>query len=201
MSIHPDLVPAPRPHAAVRLRAAALASLFACALVPSAARAAKHVPFAASAGLAVAESGAQVWAGDASLVYVENDEDVDAAGIATRWGYLFYSPSRGRARAYSVRDGRIVVAEDLDMSFEAPPLSPRWIDSAEALRAADDHGGRVFCRDHAGRASTLLLARGTFQPGEPGMTTWTVVYTSPSAPSLFVVVDAEHGQVRRTWRG
>jgi hypothetical protein len=201
MHRHPSSEPA---RTARIVRAAApivLAVLLTSALGASAAHAAKHAPFAAKAGLATAESAALVWATDAALVYVENDEDVDAAGNAPRWGYLFYSATRQKARAYSIRSGRIVVAEDLDMTFAAPPLSPQWIDGEAALRAADAHGGRAFCRDHAGRASTLLLARGTIQPGEPDRTTWTIVYTSPSAPSLFVVVDAERGQVCRTWRG
>ena len=191
-----------RPANHVRAAAAGvLGLLLASALCATGAHAARHVPFAARAGLASAESAAQVWAADAALVYVENDEDVEPHGVAPRWGYLFYSTARQKARAYSIRDGCIVVAEDLDMAFDAPPLSPQWIDSEAALRAADDHGGRTFCREHAGRASTLLLARGTFQQGEPDETTWTIVYTSPSAPSLFVVVDAGHGGVRRTWRG
>ena len=56
------------------------------------ATAAKREPFAARAGLAFAEAAAQVWAQDASLVYLENDEDVGVSGAAPRWGYLFYSP-------------------------------------------------------------------------------------------------------------
>ena len=177
------------------------AVLLALALAPAGVCAARHAPFAARAGLAHAESAALVWAADAALVYVENDEDVDAAGVAPRWGYLFFSATRGKSRVYSVRDGKIVVAEDLDMRFEAPPVAPQWIDSEAALRAAEDHGGRAYCRAHAGRAASLLLARGTFQQGEPDKTTWTIVYTSDSAPSLFVMVDAEGGRVCRTWRG
>jgi hypothetical protein len=173
--------------------------LAACAPRPAAAGA--HAPFAARAGLASAEAAASVWAEDASLVYVENDEDVDGSGLAVRWGYLFYSPTRKKARAWSVRDGRIVTAENLDMTFDAPPVAVRWIDSAEALREADQHGGREYCTRNAGHASTVLLSRGPFQSGDPDETTWTIVYTSPGAPSLFVVVDAAEGKVRRTWKG
>ena len=178
-----------------------LACVFASGLFAARAGAAPHTPFAARTGLAVASVAANVWADDAALVAVENDEDVDAAGRAARWGYLFLSRSRGRARAYSVRDGRIVVAEDLDMSLDAPPVAGEWIDSQAALAAADEHGGRVYCREHGGRAATVILTRGPFQPGDPDDTTWTIVYTSSGAPSLFVVVDAAQGRVRRTWRG
>ena len=47
----------------------------------------------------------------------------------------------------------------------------------------------------------MLLLRGAFEDGNPDQTTWTLIYTSPTAPSLFVVVDAVQGKVRRTWRG
>ena len=58
-----------------------------------------------------------------------------------------------------------------------------------------------FREKHGGRLATMLLMRGAFHDGDPDRTTWTVVYTSPSAPSLWVVVDAADGSVRRTWRG
>src|SRR5262249_6365232 len=125
---------------------------------------------------------------------------VDAQGAALRWGYLFFSPELDKARAYSVRDGKIVVAETLDMKLEAPALAAEWIDSGAALAAAE-RIGRSFCQQNAGRLSTMLLMRGPFQDGDPDETTWTFVYASPRAPSLFVVVDASQGKVRRTWRG
>jgi hypothetical protein len=47
----------------------------------------------------------------------------------------------------------------------------------------------------------MLLMRGAFDAENPNRTTWLLVYTTPDAPSLFVVVDAADGKVRRTWRG
>ncbi len=160
-----------------------------------------HAAFEARAGLDPAGAAAQIWSPDAFLVYVENDEALDGRGAAPRWGYLYYSPDLNQSRGYSVRDGRILVAENLEMKFEAPPLSADWIDSGAALKAAEDNAGRAFCRDHEGRLSTMLLMRGAFQDSDPDQTTWTIIYTSPHAPSLFVVVDAVEGKVRRTWRG
>lgn len=157
--------------------------------------------FAAREGLGLAEAAALRWAPDAQLVYVENDEAALADGRAGRWGYLFRSESLGRSRAYSVRDGRILVAEDLVMRFEAPPLQTSWIDSGDAIRVADREAGDAYRRRHGGSARTLLLMRGAFQDADPDAPTWTVVYTSPSAPALFVMVDARDARVRRTWRG
>lgn len=160
-----------------------------------------HTPFPAGAGVDGTAAAARVWAADAFLVYIENDEDVGDRGTAPRWGYLYYSPSLQKSRVYSLRDGAIVVAEDLEMKFEAPPLAARWVDSDAALAAADERAGRAFCREHHGRLSQMLLSRAMFESDDPDATTWTVIYTSPHAASLFVLVDAASGAVRRTWRG
>src|SRR5262245_60042489 len=110
-------------------------------------------PYAARAGLEEARLGASAWAPDAFLVYVENDEALDASGAADRWGYLFYSPRLDRARAYSIRDGHIVVAENLDIKLDPPPLAKEWIDSGAALAAAEDGGGSTFREKEWGRIS------------------------------------------------
>jgi len=86
------------------------------------------------------------------------------------------------------------------MKLETPPLATDWIDSGVALAAAE-RVGRSFCQQHGGRLSTMFLMRGPFQDGDPDETTWTFVYASANAPSLFVVVDASQGKVRRTSRG
>jgi len=185
----------PRGHAAASLLAA-------CALAWSTALAhADPPPVAARAGLDLARAAAEAWAPDAYLTYIENDDDLDEAGAAPRWGYLFHSPSLDKSRVYSVRDGKILVAENLDMKFEAPALAADWIDSGRALEAAEKGAGRSYRARHQGRLTTMLLMRGAFQDGDPDETTWTLIYTSPDAPALFVVVDAAGARVRRTWRG
>jgi hypothetical protein len=75
------------------------------------------------------------------------------------------------------------------------------IDSHAALEVADKSVGFEFCKKQGGRLSTMLLMRGAFQDEHPDQTTWTVIYTAPHAPALFVMVDATAGKVRRTWRG
>ena len=158
-------------------------------------------PYAARAGLEVARSAAGSWAPDAVLIYVENDEAVAADGTSARWGYLFHSKTLDQVRAYSIRDGKIVVAETLDMKFEAPPLATDWIDSGAAIEVGDRIAATEFKKTGGASLSTMLLMRGAFQDKDPDQTTWTLIYTSPSAPSLFVVVDATAAKVRRTWRG
>lgn len=178
-------------------RAACVVAL--CLAAPAFAR--DVAPFPARAGLDLAGAAASMWAQDAYLVYLENDEDLDDLGSADRWGYLFYSPSLEKSRSYSVRDGKIIAAENLEMQFDAPPVSGDFIDSARALEVAEQKVGRAFRRDHAGRLGTMLLMRSAFENGDPDLTTWTLIYTSPDGPSLFVVVDASEAKVRRTWRG
>jgi hypothetical protein len=181
------------------MRSLAAACVLLALVVPAQAR--TPAPFQARGGLDIAMAAAQSWSPDAFLVYVENDEDVDERGTAGRWGYLFYSPGLQKARGYSVRDGRVLLAENLMMKFEAPRLGPTWIDSGAALAAAERGAGAEFRRKFQGRLSTMLLLRGAVVEKEPDQTTWMLVYTSPTAPSLFVVIDAADGKVRRTWRG
>ena len=158
-------------------------------------------PYQARNGLDVANAAAKAWSDDAILVYIENDETIGADGTSVRWGYLYYSPRTEIARVYSVRDNKILVAENLDMLFDAPPISNEWIDSGRALAVAEAVAGRSYRDLHRGKLSTMLLMRGAFHSGDPDQTTWTLIYTAPGEPSLFVVVDAHEGKVSRTWRG
>ena len=185
---------------ALRGGTAALALIFALACARPVA-ASDDAPVGARAGLEIATAAAQSWASDAVLIYLENDEALNPGGAATRWGYLFYSASGQKARGYSVRDGHVVTASNLDMKFEAPPVAEGWIDSDAAIAAAANEAGKVFKQDAGGQLSAMLLMRGAFDEEHPDRTTWTLVYTAPNQPSLFVVVDASAGKVRRTWRG
>jgi len=169
--------------------------------LPAPAWAGSQPPVGARAGVDLARAAAWSWAADASLIYIENDEPLDAAGHAARWGYLFYSPARDLARAWSVRDGRIVAAEDLAMRFSAPSLGAGWIDSDAALTAARPEVQKAFAHPVETRLSTMLLLRGAFDDDDPDRATWTLVYTAPGAPGLYVMIDARDGRVRRTWRG
>ena len=171
------------------------------ALASRHAGAAAPPPMSARQGTELATAAALSWASDAHLVYVENDEDVDAQGASARWGYLYYSPTLDKMRGYSVRGGRIVVAEDLPMKLEAPPLAPTWLDSDAALAAAESGARKEFREMKDASLASMLLMRGPFLDGDPDQTTWTLVYTVPGAPSLFVVVDATEGKVRRVWKG
>jgi len=163
------------------------------------------VPIPARTGVELAAAAARAWADDASLVYVENDDDLAAGGMAPRWGYLFRSQSRSSCRVYSIEGrspegGSIEVAEDLALRLTAPPLPGTWIDSPAALAAAEaEMGGKL----HAAQASlsTMALVRSALRDDRPDATYWLCVYGASGAPSFFVLVDALSGKVARTWRG
>lgn len=168
----------------------------------SLATAGDHPAQSAGADLDLARSAAQSWAHDAKLVYVENDEDVDGFGRAVRWGYLFYSEREDEARGYTIRDGEILEATELEFQLEdPPPLAESWVDSDAAFTAAEDKAGRKYRQEQGGHLSTMLLVRGAFYHQKPNLCTWTLLYTSQSAPALWVVVSAENGKVLKTWRG
>jgi hypothetical protein len=175
--------------------------VLALAAVRPAAAGENAVPFSARSGVEIATDAARTWAADARLVYLENDEALGPDGTATRWGYLFYSHSRGKARGYSVKNGALEEAADLGFDFDAPPVADAWIDSGEALAIAAKKAGTKYCIENGGRLATMLLVRGAFHDDKPNATTWAVVYAAPGVPSLFVVVDADNRDVVRTWRG
>ena len=151
--------------------------------------------------LDLAQDAARAWADDARLVYLENDEPVDARGRSARWGLLYWSAVRDEARAYSLREDEVQRAEDLGFDFAPPALAADWIDSEQARLHADEAGGSAFVRDHGGRLRTMLLVRGVLHLDDPERTTWTCVYDAPSQPSLWIVLDATNGEVLRRWKG
>ena len=159
------------------------------------------IPFSPREALGLVEDAALAWEPDAQLIYLENDEAITPTGQSGRWGYLFYSAATDQSRGYSVQGGKIVVASDLQFEFEAPPLPGTWVDAGIALTAAEAKAGAKYREEFGGEATTLLLVRGGFDEKQPDMTTWTVIYTSPGSPSLFVLVDAVEGKVKKTWRG
>ena len=179
-------------------RTATLLFLLLCA---ASALAGEPTRFSARGGVEVARDAAASWAADAELVYLENDEMVGPDGQAIRWGYLFYSPLKAKARAYSVRDGKILEASDLSFDFEPVPLVEGWIDSHAARVAAEQKAGEKFCREFNGHLAAMLLIRGAFHEKKPDATTWALVYEAAGQPPLFVIVDASNGDVVRTLRG
>jgi hypothetical protein len=183
-------------------RSITVVTLLGClALVPPPALARETAPIQARAGLELASDAARSWSADAVLIYVENDEDVGPDGGAERWGYLFYSAALDQARGYSVKEGRIVAAENLAMKLEAPPVDAAWIDSGAAIVAAGDAVNDAYRKTSRGTLASMLLMRGAFSEGDPDRTTWTLVYHAAGQAPLFVVVDATDGKVRKTWRG
>jgi len=175
--------------------------MLAALLVATAAFADDAPSASARQGLDQAFDAAHTWAEDAYLIYLENDEPVSSSGQATRWGYLFHSPTRGISRGYSIENGAIRVASDLGFEFPSPPLPNQWVDSAEAFAEAEEECGRDYCQKTGGSVAAMFLVGGLLHPKNPEAPTWAIFYESKGEPGLWVVVDAESGKVVRRWRG
>ena len=143
--------------------------------------------------LDVAAAAADAWADDARLVWVENDAAVDASGRSAAWGFLYYSPSHGAMRSWSVRGGVITTAEDHAVTAPAPALV-EWVDSS-AIAARVLGRGQQSCT--ACSLESLLLVQGVFAPGP----TWVGVFGGNGGPRHYVVCDATSGEIVRDWRG
>lgn len=179
----------------------AVSLLAAAALVASDTVAEELSPISAASVQSLAEEAASAWAADARLLYVENDSDVGDDGRAERWGYLFWSEQRQASRAYSLRDGEIVLAEDPQVDLPSLPVTHQWIDSGRAVSRANDEGGTSYREKRGGHIENVVLVRGVFHEEHPERATWTVVYTAADAPALWVVIDAESGDLVKKWEG
>lgn len=195
------IAPGSRSGRVARMLGVLLAAQMLQATVASTAEAGDRAPFTAATGVSLTEAAAHSWAFDAYLIYIENDEELIPGGTAGRWGYVFYSPYLDKSRVYTVREGKIIQAGDLGLRFDAPPIEGSWVDSSTALVAAEEKAGLKYRTETGGIPATMLLMRGAFDDTRPDRVNWLVVYRSETSPSLFVVVNAENGEVTRTWKG
>lgn len=149
----------------------------------------------ARGNLMVAMTAADSWADDARLVWIENDSPLQRDGSAIAWGYLFYSAANGSMRSYSIRDGKIRLAEDHAVTTAAPSVEQAWKDSPEVAPQAWKRA-QEYCAEGC-ELETMLLVSGVFHSG----VTWVAVFSSGQGPRLHVVVDASSGGFLRRWKG
>jgi hypothetical protein len=147
----------------------------------------------ARAYLPLAAQAADAWADDARLVWLENDAPVDTSGTASAWGFLYYSPVLGAMRSWSIRNGKIEHAEDHAVRVTAPALRQEWLDSSRVVAGALSEARRAG----AGALESLVLSCGVFH----AEVAWVAVFATSDSTKLYVVVDANAGDVVRSWRG
>jgi hypothetical protein len=157
-------------------------------------------PGSARLALPVAEAAAAAWMRDARLIYIENDAALDPSGLSARWGFLFRSGIADSWRAISIGEGRVVHSGPLAFPFAAPDLPAEWIDSSEAVRRADQAGGRDFLDLHGGQLAHVVLGRGLFAALD-GPPTWTVVYRATDKSELAIVVSGADGSILSRFEG
>jgi hypothetical protein len=102
-----------------------------------------------------------------------------------------------KARAYSVRNGKILTAENPDMKFVAPAVESGWIDSGAALVAAENWWPGASSARARGQARHHAPDARRVRRRELNRTTWLLVYTTPDAPSRCSCGRAADGKVAR----
>ena len=145
--------------------------------------------------LAIASKAADVWVDDAHLVWIENDDDLDAQGHSRAWGYLFYSESLGAMRSWSVQQGKLQKPQDHSVRAAAPALDLQWIDSNAAVDLVWHQARKDAEVDWS--LVSLVLVRGVFDAQQ----TWVAVFDNGEGPRLHVVLRASNGDLLRRWRG
>ncbi len=150
--------------------------------------------------LRVAEAAASAWMRDSRLIYLENDSPPEAEGSALAWGFLFHSELTDSWRNVAVQGGQVIHEGPLGFPFAAPDLPETWIDSGDAVRIAEESGGRKFRQQTGASLRHVALVRGVFTEWS-GPPTWTVVYRAPDRGELAIVVNATDGTVLQRLEG
>jgi hypothetical protein len=147
-----------------------------------------------------AEAAASAWMRDARLIYLENDSPLGPVGDADAWGFLFHSELADSWRNVAVKNRKVLHEGPLAFPFAAPELPLTWIDSDQAVRVAEESGGREFRTRTGALLRHAVLGRGVFTDWS-GPPTWTVVYRSPEQGELAIVVNADDGSVLSRFEG
>ncbi|MDZ7391468.1 MAG: T9SS type A sorting domain-containing protein [candidate division KSB1 bacterium] len=153
-------------------------------------------PRTALEALAPAQTRAQNWGPRTGLAAVLSwSEDVDSSGACAAWAYVFSRPGPDSGLVLVSADGMVVAELQVFASPSVAHLPLPWMDSREALRAAEHAGGRSFRERYPGATCTAVLGRG-WLAALPGRAAWVVTYTAPGqSESLEIVLDAANGEL------
>ncbi len=140
------------------------------------------------------DSAATVWSGDALLLQIRPiSTDLDTAGNASTWMFIYYSSSLNEYMAFFAGGGRFLQMEPAPWHPPSPiPLPPAWINSDSALTLAAENGGKAFCAQHADTDVQAILARG-YYPFDLAQAAWKVTFHAGS-DTLVLCFDAESGK-------
>jgi len=122
-------------------------------------------------GLDAAKALARGWAPDASLVYIESQDELFEDATARAWTYLYWSPRERSTRGWIVRQGGATSAVELAFPFDPPPLEDGWQDAMKAFRDAAKDPAFASARAGGG-LRTAMIANGLWTDSGPPRTAW-----------------------------
>jgi len=106
--------------------------------------------FTAKEGYPLAEQKAREWSPNARLYQVKAYDEVKLNGKAAAWAYYFADPEMGKSYVVVIREGKVSGTDQRGWSrMECPEIGDAtdWaIDSPEAIRTAEENGGKQ-CRE------------------------------------------------------
>ncbi len=153
-------------------------------------------PRTARLALGPAQTRAQSWGTRTGLAGVLSWADsVDSAGICCAWAFVFSRPGSDSALVLVSGDSMVTATFHAGGMPCPAHLPETWIDSRQALQAAEEAGGREFRREYADARCGAALGRG-WLASFPDRAVWTVTYMAPGqAESLEILVDGTSGEL------
>jgi len=137
-----------------------------------------------------ADSLALTIASDAKLLLV-NSTDVDTAGKAVSWNYLYSSIANRKEYYFHTENTSVIYDSSRDMRFGIAPVDSNWIDSDSALKLAELNGGVNFRTLYPESKITALLYKIVYPPF---YTYWEIQFIDTDS-SITIRIDALTGEV------
>ncbi len=150
-------------------------------------------PTTAKQNMAASMQSAVNFAADAMLVQVSTVlPDVNMQGMSALWSYTYYSPSQQLFRRFIVTNGIVVTSGAPDENPPKQPLPANWLDSREAIMAAEASMMNLRS-DSVGTFVQAELRRGLF-PSDGQRAVWAFTYAPVSGGMTHMVyIDAQTG--------
>lgn len=133
------------------------------------------------------------WAGDAGLFSIASLGTIDETGKSSAWSFEFISYDRGKKRLYHACDDSIFTNRSTGVIGGWRPMVSYggWIDSEEAVAAAEANGGSDFRNEHPLTSASAAMRRSVVLPFNEHL--WTVEYDDLYGEKLSVLIGAESG--------
>lgn len=143
-------------------------------------------------GLDAAKALARGWSQDASLVYVESEDEVFEDGTARAWNYLYWSPRERSTRGWIVRKDGTSSAIEFAFPFDPPPLEDGWQDGMKTVQQGSKDPAFARARA-AGPLRTMVVTNGLWTDRGPARTAWVLGFGQRGPGDREWICDALRG--------